>query len=282
MPRGRLVRVLGASLVAVATPAGMPRRARASLGAAPPCNPNVETCCDADRRICHKDAPVPVNQGYCCKAPAWRFGCGFKGNGYRCVDSCPETARQFPCTSVKDEHGWTNGSCCQRSVSVGCNPDGSCRSCGSGEQLCSPYKSGQGRCCDTARGERCFANLTSTACCGKDQVPVIRAGKPVTCACKRGKGSRCGSDCCGKGETCCGGNECCGPRETCCGDHCCPAGRPCCGDLVCCGDGEWCLHKGGRLFAVPVCKPSCAPGNRCGVGQCCGTGLSCVGGRCVP
>jgi hypothetical protein len=281
MPRRRVLRVLGMSLAAATVPALGPRSARAVTGAAKGCNTSVETCCEPDHRVCHKDAPVPINKGYCCRAPAWRFGCGTKANGYKCIDSCRETALQFSCTSKKDKYGWTNGTCCPRAAYVGCNADGSCKACASDEQICSPYKQGQSRCCDPARGERCFANLTSTACCGKDQLPVIKPGKPVQCACKPRKGTVCGADCCAP-ERCCGGKECCEPGETCCSGRCCKPGRACC-DVGCCADGEWCLHKQtGRLFSVPVCMPTCTPGNRCGNGQCCGSGFSCVGGACVP
>lgn len=123
MPRRRALRLLGASLVAATVPGLGPSVSRAARGAATyTCNPNVETCCDEDRRVCHKDAPVPLNKGYCCPAPSWRWQCGSSANGYECVDMC--AAKYLtPCTGLRpDKYSGRNGLCCDSRYTV-CDPD---------------------------------------------------------------------------------------------------------------------------------------------------------------
>ena len=119
MPRRRALRVLGASLAAVAVPGLSPPVSRAARrGAGYECDPAVETCCDEDGRACHKDAPVPLNKGYCCPAPSWRWGCGSKANQYECVDMCA-AKYLVPCTGLRpDRDPGRNGICCDSRYAV--------------------------------------------------------------------------------------------------------------------------------------------------------------------
>lgn len=107
------------------------------------CNPAVETCCPKDERVCHKDAPVPQNKGYCCPAPSWRWGCGSRANGYKCVDACGAD-HLFPCTaSVADKFSGVNGICCDDRVYVACDPDGGPPLSGGGSRpVCLPKTCG--------------------------------------------------------------------------------------------------------------------------------------------
>lgn len=91
MPRGRAVRAVGAALVTIAVPGIAARPARAT-GRQYQCNPNVETCCGQNERVCLKGHPVPINKGYCC-GPSQFMWCGSAANGHKCISVCP-TARR--------------------------------------------------------------------------------------------------------------------------------------------------------------------------------------------
>jgi hypothetical protein len=91
MPRGRAVKAVGAALVTLAVPGIAARPVRAAVGQYQ-CNPNVETCCGQNERVCLKGHPVPINKGYCC-GPSQFMWCGSAANGHKCISVCP-TARR--------------------------------------------------------------------------------------------------------------------------------------------------------------------------------------------
>lgn len=144
MSRRRALRLLGASIAAVVGQGVRPFSARAAPRAIGyTCNPNVETCCGKDERVCQKDAPVPLNKGYCCPAPSWRWGCGSRANGYKCVDACGDD-HLFPCTGrVADKFSGVNGVCCDDRIHATCNPDGKPLLSGGGSRpICLPKTCG--------------------------------------------------------------------------------------------------------------------------------------------
>lgn len=276
MPRRRAVRVIGASLAALAVPGISPRVARA----------NVYPCAtDSGRAQC----PGVVSQGryivdpYCCKFPKQQWGCGDKDNGYKCRNGCPRwnpviKRDQEPCwSSEKLPDGSPKHYNCCLVPDQRCDPSdiNLCVECAN---ICKPPR-GRGECC--APGEQCCFNNTTTACCGPKQTCKAANVKKAKCVCK--KGTKCGSDCCEKGETCCRGKQCCARGETCTPQGCCPNGRVCPGTggitLCCDGQDEFCLLKKdpddlAPLIGKPgdgICKKGCAPANRAGR-QCCGTG----------
>lgn len=123
MSRRRALRIFGTTVAAAAVPGLRPSPAGATRRAVGyTCNPNVETCCGKDERVCQKDAPVPLNKGYCCPAPGWRWLCGDKKNGYKCVDFCGEDY-QSPCTGSPDKFSTTVGVCCDNRIAPICDPD---------------------------------------------------------------------------------------------------------------------------------------------------------------
>jgi hypothetical protein len=139
MSRRRALRVLGTTVAAAAVPGLRPSVAGATRRAIGyTCNPNVETCCDKDERVCHKDAPVPQNKGYCCPAPSWQWWCGDKKNGYKCVDRCGAD-HLFPCTGrFADKSSGVNGLCCDDRIHAACDPDAYRLSGGGSSPLCLP------------------------------------------------------------------------------------------------------------------------------------------------
>lgn len=313
MPRRRALRIITASVAALATPGMAPRNGFASSA--------LEICPPASgRRQCHtspdwvpgRPDPVP----YCCPFPEEQWGCGDEDNGYTCVNHCPpynpaSKSRQKPTWGEKLPNGRRPYNCCPVPDNIPrdgeCVPncpylytvkrnglvrgpkqcgkncclsyerceDGECKPCNT--NTCQPAVKGEPKCCP--KGTECCANRTTTACCGEKQTCKAAGRKVATCACPSGT-KKCGPECCAKGESCLGGDTCCKPQDK-CGGGCCAEGETCCGSLGCCGPDEWCFHKNtGTIFTVPTCKPTCQPGNRCGR-NCCGTGYSCVNGRCV-
>lgn len=149
MPRRRAIRVLATSAVAVAMPGIGPRAAGAATKQYQ-CNPNVETCCGRNERVCLKDAPTPINKGYCC-GPSQFMWCGDKRNGYKCVNVCPDARR-----------------CGQ----ICCPPDTTCTPRG-----CVLTSCGGARC---QSGQRC--------CPGTQLMPRARCYDPDTQCCTPVKG----------------------------------------------------------------------------------------------
>jgi hypothetical protein len=250
MPRRRAVRVIGASLVALAIPGVAPRVARGTASAG----------CPGDRRMCPTVVSGASGPDLPCGPPARRYGCPnpFDKAG-RCVDLCPAT-KGIPCnSSKKDPDGCSMFQCCDRRFYVGCKSE-KCQECEDNETLCFPADRGKGKCCK--RGERCCFNGTSAACCGSDQsCDAATPGKQATCRCKPGQGQTCGSDCCRDGATCCDGALCCEKGDLCCGGECCDGALELCYVL-----------KGVRgCVKNAKCKGN---GSRCGL-YCCGPGTTC-------
>lgn len=119
MPRRRAVRVLGVALAGAAIPGLGSRVARAATAQAPPCNPNVETCCGPNERICWKDITSGSRDGYCCPAPAQFWSCGDKANGYKCINICPPD-RQCGQICCPPKYKCSPRGCVQKGV---CGPD---------------------------------------------------------------------------------------------------------------------------------------------------------------
>jgi hypothetical protein len=321
MPRRRAIRVIGASLAAIAVPGVSPRFAQATAVSRSQCGrPGGGFCLRG-----------PDSQGKIeCKPCGWplqRYSCG--RDGFTCVDECPpvffnpylkKNQRQTSCSSSApfpegrgQPKAWL---CCKPPVSL-CDPDDpdlclpDCRllfpgegyeQCGSlccppgqecravkGKKQCVPCANtckpprGKAKCC--ARGEKCCFNNTTAACCGPTQTCHAANRKQATCTCD--SGTKCGPDCCKKGEACCSGlgtEQCCKKGEECChGGDCCGGSAICC-DLDCCDHkkDQYCLVKVLRAGGINrTCKTGCAAANKCGP-FCCGTGTRCVKGKCVP
>jgi hypothetical protein len=332
MPRRRAVRMIGASIAAVVVPGLGPRVAfgaarSASVTCTPP-NPYKTQCI-----YNIKDARQPKGvrfEIYCCGPPKWQYECDPDPYKRACINLCPgrnpATGKsQFPCTAAgPDERGIIPGDCCPRPEFIGCTREGKCipnckffagpfaRQCGSdccqpgelcrnGKCIPCPHDScttpgGATICCEL--GTKCCFNNRSAVCCGRDQVCHAANQKQATCTCKKGTGTKCGSDCCGAGETCCGGlgtEQCCKPGETCTSEVCCPNDRVCPTgqkeDTCCRGQNEFCFFKadpdltplGVKPRDIGTCKRGCTPGNTAGR-QCCGSGYKPNKSktRCVP
>ena len=306
MPRRRAVRVIGASLVAIAAPGFSPRLASAATAwprtPFSPTTPRRAATCAAGDIVCKYDGNLccpggPRGRPACCptKSPLSGFhGCCKTEAHCCCGNTCCDPVTQrcvcpapggrggvcAPKCKLLDPFSFDCGITCCKSYERCVN--GECKPCDT--QSCQPYKSGRTICCP--KGTKCCANNTSTACCGPNQVCKAQGVKTAKCDCKPGTGTKCGSDCCGKSEYCCGGlgtERCCKKGEDCCNGECCTGGSICC-DLECCDPkrGEFCLAK-----IVPgadttlTCKKSCNQANKCGP-YCCGTGTRCVKGKCVP
>ena len=297
MPRRRAVRVIGASLAAIAVPGVSPRMA---LGASA-----CDNGCGADVRACPRIVNLGTAPPKCCgPSPARRYTCEGTPADPTCKDTC---TAGIPCKSKrKDEAGCSHFECCKppefcpdgecvpncalqgkrQCGKTCCEPgekckNGQCVGCDPGESSCETKGGGAHKCC--GKNERCCFNNTTTACCGPDQTCKSAGVKTARCTCKPGTGKKCGSNCCPRDQPCCGGRECC-EQSDCCSGKCCKGGETCCGSLQCCGAREWCFYRSsGTIFNVPTCKPTCAPGNRAGR-QCCGTGYrpNRDETRCVP
>lgn len=259
MPRRRALHVMGASLLAIMVPGVRPSMARAAPAAQPPtCGPNRNRCRGAT-------TDGGVIEYYCCPAPAWKLQCGGKSNGYKCVNRCKESAKQFPCESLPDRLGWTNGVCCPRPFYKVCNPKGpECTTCEAmGLKPCG--KSGR-------------------VCCDPDTQVCRSPNSSPRCVCK--VGSTCEAKCCKKSETCqeCvwEGNslatfvnlrrkKCCKKGELCCGGECCE-GKTCCGH-TCCPSGQFCAaSKRGFGLGPDVCCPRERLYKQDGKNACCPVG----------
>jgi group XII secretory phospholipase A2 precursor (PLA2G12) len=153
MPRRRAMRLMGATVVAVAVPGmrprlarGTPRRARSGE-------------CGADVRACPRVVQLGSGPDLCCGSPARRYGC--EGTIFEpvCVDLCGGP-NDVPCKSEKkDDDGYSFFHCCKkpdRCVDGECVPScppgrvkcrGTC--CPAGFKCCPPTKEmPKGRCYD--------------------------------------------------------------------------------------------------------------------------------------
>ena len=102
MPRRRAVRVVGASLAAIAVPGVGSSVARAATTRFEMCPPT------SGRRQCWT-APDwvpgrPEAQPYCCKFPSQQWSCGDAANGYACKNHCP---RANPVLRKKQQPTWS-------------------------------------------------------------------------------------------------------------------------------------------------------------------------------
>ena len=246
MPRRRAVRVLGASLVAMAVPGIRPARALArpeSRAAA--CSHGTGS--NPHQNVCDKILPDRTVETYCCGPPKWQYGCydPVKGN---CANSCPprvnlghRVAEQYPCTAARpDAQGVIRGQCCVKPEYKGCSPEGKCLpNCPYQHQLglaAGPISCGE-RCCGP--GQECVTWLSSNT------------SSPPKKTCART---------CGRGERRCPPEP--GHFPVCCATPCC--------DGDCCEDGEECTQavlRSGATFKM--CRPKCkAPEKRCDT-DCC-------------
>lgn len=263
MPRRRAVRVLGASLAALAVPGVSPRRALAGASAS-----SQVACNKPGQPVCNFTKPDrSPGPDYCCPYPPQQWDCSSNSMVKKCINHCPATIDignrtvnqkatwsaetdatgrpiRFQCCVVPDTIP-KDGECLpncpyqyrfggeQGPVACGktcCAThqicvDGECQPCEKyGGNTCQPSK-GRARCCN--KGTTCCFNETTTACCGPKQTCRAQNRKKATCVCEEGT-KKCGPDCCEKGESCCGGKKCCKKGETCTPQGCCPKGRAMC------------------------------------------------------
>jgi len=250
MPRRRAVRLIGASLVAVAVPGVSPRVSRAMIAAGAKC-PDGSTCTDPKAPTCCSEKPSPLSGSYTCRGPTQICCCGntqCDAATERCV--CPvghgnPGGQCAPKCALEYGHGW-------KDCGLDCCPpykeceNGECVSCeDKGKKTCSSYDNKSSHeCC--ARGTECCADMTSTDCCGPKQTCKPAGRNHVTCKCNRTTDTKCGSDCC----------------------------KP----------GQFCLTRleevDDFIQVTRTCKPRCR-GTKCGVGICCGPGMKCTRGRCL-
>ena len=299
MPRRRAVRLVGASLVALSVPGMRPRSIR-SAHRGPP---GVDTCA-TNERTCLKDIGAEPRE-YCCPAPAWNRVCGTRKNGYACKKVCQETKKQFPCETLPDKYGWTNGVCCIRKFGNACDPRGprsifkckkgteKCRNtcCPKGTYCCGPKNTGV--CCDKKKGSCCNvgargkpemmcctepsqcatqADRTGTAprdarqvCCPEDR--VVPFGGSRTC-CPPGYlslGGKLVQPAGGEGGLCCRSDKVCGSGK---GRTCCSTGTGTAPELeqICCG--STCVNYKTDPRNCGACGTACAPGQTCENGVC--------------
>ena len=267
MPRRRALRVLGATIVAVAAPAPGARPARAATVAQPRCGP--------DRRVCREF----TKDQYCCGRPSWQFFCGSKKG--QCVNMCAGGTK-FPCTAlIAHPESGINGVCCDRRYHSRCRPVGKAATCCYGNPVtCKPM--GEAACkkqpkrlynepplwapserwkpsCESCRQEQMCENKrldisdpSRWVCC----VPPNTCQQGV-CKCKDGRnatqclfvgthvyenaneidGEIVGQKCCPESARYCCGTTCC-KSFGCCGEKCCPRSTSVCasagGRKVCC------------------------------------------------
>ncbi len=283
MPRRRALRLLGASVAALAVPGFGPATARAAPA-------HRSATCGPDRRTCQKGAEANF-EPYCCPAPSWQFFCGGQDTRYACVNVCPGPGK-FPCTAlIADRYAGRNGVCCDTRLHSGCNqavkdPEGRIIRTSGGGSLpqCIPEKpcpDGRKRCRDTCCSPkaRCVPRVVDTAD-GLDRNP-----KRGQC-CSAPASRSCGSTCCPANRRCCR-SECCPPGDVCASaldrDRCCPRNRflgTLNGTQVCCGPGTVRTGHGG---CCPPGQPDCCPpldANGHPI-DCTSSGKICHRGRCV-
>jgi hypothetical protein len=276
MPRRRAVRVLGASLAALAVPGVSPRSALAlsSRGS------GASLVC-AGTQICkrYKDPNnwAKGQEEKCCPYPADQWRCG--SDGWTCVDTCAASKKVLP------KGKWTEPSysterrggddpdlrarpkryrCCVRPDTI--PKDGECLpncpyqyrfggaigpiSCG--ETCCATYQvcvNGKCRPCEDFGGHSCQPYGTgATICCAKgtnccaNKTSTACCGPQQTCKAAGRKTATC---VCEEGTKC--GTDCCKKGEICTGSECCAANRLCptgqTTNTCCSGENEYCFFK---------------------------------------
>lgn len=293
MPRRRAVRVIGASLVALAVPGVSPRMARAAtIGASDDIGPSV--CPGRTRCSTYIDpSNWPKGQKHkCCPYPAQQYRCG---SNWTCIDGCAAAAKAaggtkgVPTCSTEKKGGTDPSSshepkrydCCVFPFHV---PDGDGRCLPNCEWNLNMW-AGKGHRC----GETCCHSfeLCVDGTCRRCESLGGRSCQPA----KKGT-----TICCAKGTSCCFNattTACCGPKQTChasekdkhgkekparcscdsgnkCGPDCCKRGETCCGGKECCSNGETCTPQG----CCPKDRAMCvSPSGKDRV--CCGEGEFC-------
>jgi hypothetical protein len=278
MPRRRAVRLIGASLIAVAAPGVSPRVARATLISAAAKCPDGSTCNPGGVCCPNKD---PISGRYVCRARNETCCCGNTACDtakLRCYCPSPGQGVCAPKCALENGPGWKDcgADCCAPYMT--CGKDNECHACeDEGKHTCSSYDNKSShRCCNPGR---CCADMTSTECCGPKQTCKPAGRNRVRCKCRVGTDVKCGTDCCDKNssEFCCGGKTCCDRNkgETCCGGVCCEAGDTCCDGECCDALTEYCYVVGNVRGCVKrdKCKPPDTP--QCG-SYCCGPNMRCT------
>lgn len=279
MPRRRAVRVIGASLAALAVPGVSPRSALAGTARG---SGSAIVCAGA--QVCKRsDWKTGTFEEKCCPFPMQQWKCG-GADGYVCIDTCAETAKLFgkktKATLSTERMAGTDPDgrdrpkrydCCfvgeHRAVDGECLPNcpyqhrfgGAAGPVNCGKTCCATHQPCvNGRCrqcedlgghsCQPAKkgkticckkGTNCCFNDTTTACCGPKQ--TCHASE--TDRKGKPKPARCSCD---SGKKC--GSDCCEKGETCTSQGCCPSNRVCPGETkarnTCCdGADEYCFFK---------------------------------------
>ncbi len=232
------MRVVGASLAALAVPGVSPRIARAGLATprrrgldqatcpdGSECGPGEMCCGEPNARgayNCRRPSQVCCCGNAICNPPKQRCWCPSLKAGGVCAHNCP----------LVYGRGWKDcgPTCCQPHERCVDEAKGLCKSCeDEGMQTCRSYDSKSSvRCCPETRGSYspCCANMTTTACCGEKQT-CEATGRRARCVCP--KGTKCGPDCCKRGdEKCCDDAHCCAKSDICCDGDCCDTNRQFC------------------------------------------------------
>jgi hypothetical protein len=313
MPRRRAVRVIGASLAAIAVPGSIPRLARAQVGC-------TARTCGKDERCCQKGAEADF-ETYCCPRPSWRFQCGGQDNGYRCINVCKSSGTNYPCTGlVADRFAGVNGVCCDSRHHERCVPhDPKELASGGGSRprcdfcigkMCGPDPRlpggipGRWNCCKppaTCRKGICRCpngrESCGAKCCARSDIchPCLSVGTLVQGNPNSIDGAVIGKKCCPSRGSCCG-STCC-KEFGCCDTKCCPVKTSRCavsgGKKVCCPRTRALITDAGYRCCPPgtvappfhsgCCPPSdlecCGPA--IGKPVACGRNQTCVHGTCV-
>lgn len=241
MPRRRAVRVIGASIAALAVPGVSPRLA---LGAA---NTSTQVACKKKgQNVCNFTNPDrSPGPSYCCPYPPQQWDCSSNSMVRKCINHCPakiyngvvgRTLDQKPTFSTKTDAagGPVRYRCCVVPDTI--PDDGECLpNC---KLILGPtaIQCGQ-RCCGP--GQECVSWISSNA------------GSPTkkSCAAKCKKGERRCPPTPGHFPVCC--------AQACCGGACCEAGEEC----------TLAVSRSGPTFKL--CRPKCkAPEKRCDTGCC--------------
>ena len=230
MPRRRVLRLAGASLVAVVFPGSRALAARAT--------PSRASACVGKQRRCQKGADGNFEE-YCCPPGGGGNGnfyhCGSTANNYACIDKCK-------LIGIQDGTGPWN----RCGEELCCRPSFGCK-----KGQCVPCPSNVG--CDYAcckRGERCKI-------CAKHELweaPDVLAER---------------RKCCPKGQSCCGKTCVPSTRGVfCCNGKLCPSSKPFCAHTLsahfCCSRAQF-VHDSGTC--CPTGTVATAGGDCCPPGQ---------------
>lgn len=314
MPRSRVVRVLGGSILAAVfplarpglRPAGAATLHRGSCGDPGTCaNPSFPKVCGCDFLAgCYRDCCDPKTQICCTWKRAGGPGrppcekiccpkgtrCGSGEPGDVCVPLCPTRCGEKCCQKGEYCADPRRSLCCANGEhECQVRPPAGLPSTGKEPARCCP--SVTPKCCSNDQRMACCDPVDN--CCGGRCCPPDKQCTKGVCACPKGK-TTCGRNCCDRTETCCPGKTaCCKKTETCCGEECCGKGEKCCqGEFKhCCKENEGCCGGGccrtGTVCAkregIDVCCKKAqlftAPGKRL---FCCPSGTVPSRGGCCP